>query len=134
MYEPGTDEDPQPISQADEIRHLRAEIRDLTARLNNGGRCPTLAWQITIMGPWLSDLALGRTPERRHRSERRKTQLQKLFATIRSAPLELVDRLITQLRTGPSGSNELEGTEGGCEMACAPVQYRAGQANSVGPM
>ncbi|KNG90639.1 hypothetical protein ANOM_001284 [Aspergillus nomiae NRRL 13137] len=85
VYEPGTDEDPQPISQADEIRHLRAEIRDLTARLNNG--------------------------ERRHRSERRKTQLQKLFATIRSAPLELVDRLITQLRTGPSGSNELEGTE-----------------------
>ncbi|KAB8257371.1 hypothetical protein BDV32DRAFT_82732 [Aspergillus pseudonomiae] len=63
------------------------------------------------MGPWLSDLALGRTPERRHRSERRKAQLQKLFATIRSAPLELVDRLITQLRTGPSGSNELEGTE-----------------------
>ncbi|KAB8250629.1 hypothetical protein BDV35DRAFT_377346 [Aspergillus flavus] len=35
VYEPGTDEDPQPISQADEIRNLRAEIRDLTARLNN---------------------------------------------------------------------------------------------------
>ncbi|KAE8166021.1 hypothetical protein BDV40DRAFT_256637 [Aspergillus tamarii] len=85
VYEPGTDEDPQPISQADEIRNLRVEIRDLTARLNNS--------------------------ERRHRSERRQAQLQRLFATIRTAPLELVDRLIIQLRTGPSRSNEWEGTE-----------------------
>ncbi|KAE8371508.1 hypothetical protein BDV26DRAFT_275947 [Aspergillus bertholletiae] len=85
VYEPGTDEDPQPISQADEIRNLRAEIRDLTVRLNSS--------------------------ERRHRSERRQAQLQRLFKTIRSAPLELVDRLISQLRTGPSGSNELDGAE-----------------------
>ncbi|KAE8356825.1 C6 finger domain-containing protein [Aspergillus coremiiformis] len=79
VYEPSTDEGPQPISQADEIQNLRAEIHDLTTRRNNR--------------------------EHRHRSERRRAQLQRLFATIRSAPLEVVSRLITQLRAGPAGSN-----------------------------
>ncbi|KAF5858626.1 hypothetical protein ETB97_003934 [Aspergillus alliaceus] len=86
VYEPGTDEEPQPISQADEIQNLRVDIRDLTIRLNHS--------------------------EHRHRSERRLAQLQKLFATIRSAPLEVVDRLVTQLRAAPGGSNEWEAPEG----------------------
>ncbi|KAE8155294.1 hypothetical protein BDV25DRAFT_639 [Aspergillus avenaceus] len=76
FYEPGSDEDPQPITQADEIQNLRAEIRDLTARLSNN--------------------------ETRHRTERRITQLLRMFDTIRSAPLNVVDRMITHLRAGTS--------------------------------
>ncbi|KAF7591599.1 hypothetical protein BBP40_001297 [Aspergillus hancockii] len=97
VYEP-SDEDPQPIGQADEIQNLRAEIRDLTARLNSRAH--------------------------RHRSERRLAQLQKLFTTVRSAPLEVVDRLITQLRAAPAGSDQWEGTE-----VISDQQYSASESS-----
>ncbi|KAL2816502.1 hypothetical protein BJX63DRAFT_137456 [Aspergillus granulosus] len=72
VYEVVPGEDFKPISQADEIRNLRTEIKELTARIDGGA----------------------------NRSQRRLRQLQTLFETIRSAPEDVVERLIAELR-GP---------------------------------
>ncbi|KAA8641937.1 Zn(II)2Cys6 transcription factor domain-containing protein [Aspergillus tanneri] len=73
VYEPTSDEDPRPISQAEEIDYLRTEIRELTVRLNNR--------------------------EHRNRTQRRFVELKKLFESIRSAPLDVVDRIVSDIRT-----------------------------------
>ncbi|KAL2823833.1 hypothetical protein BDW59DRAFT_173282 [Aspergillus cavernicola] len=70
VYETVPGEDFKPISQADEIRNLRAEIQELTTRLN---------------GP-------------SNRIQRRSDQLRTLFETIRSAPEDVVDRLVVEIR------------------------------------
>ncbi|KAL4784993.1 hypothetical protein BJX76DRAFT_195391 [Aspergillus varians] len=72
LYEIAPGEDFKPISQADEIRKLRAEIRELGSKL--GGK-PS-------------------------RSQRRSDQLHTLFRTIRSAPENVVDRLLAEIRGG----------------------------------
>ncbi|KAL3458286.1 hypothetical protein BJX64DRAFT_226091 [Aspergillus heterothallicus] len=70
VYEVVPGEEFKPISQDEEIRNLRAEIRELTARING---CP-------------------------NRPQRRLRQLQTLFETIQSAPEHVVERLIAELR------------------------------------
>ncbi|KAL4924860.1 Zn(II)2Cys6 transcription factor domain-containing protein [Aspergillus undulatus] len=69
VYEITPGEDFRPISQADEIRNLRAEIRDLGLQLDNSSR-----------------------------SRRRLKQLHSVIQTIRSAPEEEVNRLIADIR------------------------------------
>ncbi|THC97974.1 hypothetical protein EYZ11_002544 [Aspergillus tanneri] len=63
VYEPTSDEDPRPISQAEEIDYLRTEI------------------------------------QHRNRTQRRFVELKKLFESIRSAPLDVVDRIVSDIRT-----------------------------------
>ncbi|KKK25976.1 hypothetical protein AOCH_000978 [Aspergillus ochraceoroseus] len=70
VYDNAPGEDLKPISQADEIRNLRAEIQELAMRLNSGP----------------------------NRAERRLKQLRKLFEIIRSAPQEVVNRVISEIR------------------------------------
>ncbi|BCS28134.1 Zn(II)2Cys6 transcription factor [Aspergillus puulaauensis] len=70
VYEIAPGEDFKPISQLDEIRNLRAEIRELTSRLDGSSS----------------------------RSNRRSKQLHTLFKTVRSAPENVVDRLLTEIR------------------------------------
>ncbi|KAL2857264.1 hypothetical protein BJY01DRAFT_202513 [Aspergillus pseudoustus] len=71
VYEVIPGEDFRPLSQDEEIRNLRAEIKELNARINGSNR-----------------------------PQRRLHQLQTLFETIRSAPEDVVERLIAELR-GP---------------------------------
>ncbi|KAF9883557.1 hypothetical protein FE257_003196 [Aspergillus nanangensis] len=73
IYDLNPDEDPQPIRQAEEIRNLRTEIQNLTTRLNDCG-------------------------EHQNRAQQRLLHLQTLFDSIRSAPPEIVDRLVTDIR------------------------------------
>ncbi|KAL4885730.1 hypothetical protein BJY04DRAFT_179133 [Aspergillus karnatakaensis] len=93
VYEVVPGEDFKPTSQADEIRNLRAEIRELNLRLNGG---PS-------------------------RSQRRLKQLHTLFDTIRSAPEDVVGRLIEEIRgprresTQSIQTNTLSGSWGGTE-------------------
>ncbi|KAL4948355.1 hypothetical protein BDW69DRAFT_189357 [Aspergillus filifer] len=72
VYEIAPGEDFRPVSQADEIRNLRAEIRDLSQRLDDDSNA----------------------------SRRRLKQLQALFTTIRAAPEDVVDRLVADIRAG----------------------------------
>ncbi|KAK1148018.1 hypothetical protein N8T08_010651 [Aspergillus melleus] len=91
VYESMPDEDLQPITQAEEIRHLRTEIRELTVRLNNR--------------------------EHRNRTQRGLAELQELFETVRSAPLNVVDHLIADIRASRGelevvSTGAWEGTQG----------------------
>ncbi|KAL5342134.1 hypothetical protein BJX70DRAFT_357042 [Aspergillus crustosus] len=70
VYEVVPGEDFKPISQADEIRNLRGEIRELTLRLNGGSSS----------------------------SQRRLKQLRTLIDTIRSAPEHVVSRLVEDIQ------------------------------------
>ncbi|KAJ5369158.1 uncharacterized protein N7496_008918 [Penicillium cataractarum] len=79
VYENVPDEEARPISQAEEIRNLRSEIRELRARIderNDGSRAQDLE---------------------------RLDQLESLFESIRSAPLSVVDSLVRDIRTEQSG-------------------------------
>ncbi|GKZ24748.1 hypothetical protein AbraIFM66951_011834 [Aspergillus brasiliensis] len=96
----------QPISQADEIRNLREEIRELKASLHNS--------------------------EHRIRTSRRRAQLQSLVNAIRSAPPNAVNRLVAQIRKPCGETNEvaipvgpLDGTEaeGGPAVLRHPNSY-----------
>ncbi|KAL4972937.1 hypothetical protein BDW66DRAFT_162494 [Aspergillus desertorum] len=69
VYDIAPGEDFKPISQADEIRSLRDEIRDLRSRLED-------------LSP----------------SRRRLKQLRTLFDTIRSAPEDVLERIIAEVR------------------------------------
>ncbi|PWY86652.1 C6 finger domain-containing protein [Aspergillus heteromorphus CBS 117.55] len=71
-YDTDPDDNLQPISQTDEIRNLRHEIRELTATLNSR--------------------------QRRARKPRRLAQLQALFDAIRSAPLDVTNRIVADVR------------------------------------
>ncbi|RAK88560.1 C6 finger domain-containing protein [Aspergillus costaricaensis CBS 115574] len=91
----------QPISQADEIRNLREEIRELTASLHN---C-----------------------EQRIKSSRRRAQLQGLVNAIRSAPPNAVNRLVAQIRKHRGETNEVAipvGPLNGMEAEHGPVVLR----------
>ncbi|KAJ5212384.1 uncharacterized protein N7498_004030 [Penicillium cinerascens] len=74
FYERIPDEDAQPISQAEEIRKLRAEIRDLRARIDE------------------------RQDGSRTQDLQRLDQLESLFESIRSAPPRVVDSLVRDIR------------------------------------
>ncbi|CEJ61206.1 hypothetical protein PMG11_09743 [Penicillium brasilianum] len=79
VYENVPEEEARPISQAEEIRNLRSEIRELRARIderNDGSRVQDLE---------------------------RLDQLESLFESIRSAPLSVVDSLVRDIRTEQSG-------------------------------
>lgn len=91
VYEPIPDDDLRPVSQAEEIRNLRAEIHKLRARHSSSAE--------------------------RNRNLRR---LGNLFASIRSAPLDVVDHIIGDIRGDQNGLDgqlgsvgPWEGTEGG---------------------
>ncbi|KAJ5770457.1 uncharacterized protein N7511_002508 [Penicillium nucicola] len=81
VYEDVPDEDARPISQAEEIRNLRAEIRELRSRID------------------------ARNDDRGSRSRdlRQLEQLEGLFDSIRSAPLDLVEELVRELRSAHGG-------------------------------
>ncbi|EHA27446.1 hypothetical protein ASPNIDRAFT_131516, partial [Aspergillus niger ATCC 1015] len=79
----------QPISQADEIRNLREEIRELTASLHN-----------------LETIDIG-VLEHRIKTSRRRAQLQGLVNAIRSAPPNTVNRLVAQIRKPRGETNEV---------------------------
>ncbi|KAJ5964007.1 uncharacterized protein N7479_003883 [Penicillium vulpinum] len=79
VYEHVPDEEARPISQAEEIRNLRAEIRDLRGTVDdkqNGSRADDL---------------------------QRLGQLENLFESIRSAPSSIVDNLVRDIRTAHVG-------------------------------
>ncbi|KAJ5485584.1 hypothetical protein N7539_005572 [Penicillium diatomitis] len=73
------DEDARPISQAEEIRNLRLEIRELRARIDE------------------------RKDQSQAKDLARLDQLESLFDSIRSAPLSEVDTLVRDIRTTQSG-------------------------------
>ncbi|KAJ5641648.1 transcriptional regulator family: Fungal Specific TF [Penicillium lividum] len=79
VYETVPHEEAHPISQAEEIRNLRAEIRDLRARIDerqDGSHDPDLE---------------------------RLDRLESLFESIRSAPLSVVDHLVREVRSAHGG-------------------------------
>ncbi|KAJ6069234.1 hypothetical protein N7499_011121 [Penicillium canescens] len=82
VYEDIPDEDARPISQAEEIRNLRAEIRELRGRID------------------------ARHDGSRSRNLQQLEQLEGLFDSIRSAPLDLVEELVRELRTAHGGLNK----------------------------
>ncbi|RDW68937.1 Zn(II)2Cys6 transcription factor domain-containing protein [Aspergillus mulundensis] len=69
IYDIAPGEDFRPLSQADEIRNLRNEIRDLNSRIEDSSP-----------------------------SQRRLKQLRNFFETIRTASDDVVDRLIAEIR------------------------------------
>ncbi|KAF4767855.1 hypothetical protein N7455_000055 [Penicillium solitum] len=79
VYEHVPDEEARPISQAEEIRNLRAEIRDLRGRIDDKQD-----------GSGAQDL-------------QRLDRLESLFESIRSAPSPLVDDLVRDIRTAHVG-------------------------------
>ncbi|KAJ5823835.1 hypothetical protein N7447_006175 [Penicillium robsamsonii] len=79
VYEHVPDEEAHPISQAEEIRNLRAEIRDLRGRIDD-----------KTHGSGAQDL-------------QRLDKLESLFESIRSAPTPLVDNLVRDIRTSHVG-------------------------------
>ncbi|CAI7674864.1 unnamed protein product [Penicillium pancosmium] len=79
VYESVPDEDARPISQAEEIRNLRDEIKDLRTRIN--------------------DRQDGSQTQHLQRLD----QLASLFESIRSAPLSVVDDLVRDIRTTQGG-------------------------------
>ncbi|CDM26300.1 transcriptional regulator family: Fungal Specific TF [Penicillium roqueforti] len=79
VYEHVPDEEAGPISQAEEIRNLRAEIRELRGRIDDKHN-----------GSGVQDL-------------QRLDQLENLFESIRSAPSPLVDNLIRDVRNAHVG-------------------------------
>ncbi|RAK99949.1 Zn(II)2Cys6 transcription factor [Aspergillus ibericus CBS 121593] len=81
VYDNDPEDALQPISQSDEIRNLREEIRELTATLN--------------------------TREHRSRAPRRLAQLQSLVDVIRSAPPDTVNRLVAGIRRSRGKTNEV---------------------------
>ncbi|EKV11470.1 Fungal transcriptional regulatory protein, N-terminal [Penicillium digitatum] len=79
VYEHVPDEEARPLSQAEEIRNLRAEIRDLRGRIDNKHD-----------GSGAQDL-------------QRLDKLERFFESIRSAPSSLVDDLVRDIRTAHVG-------------------------------
>ncbi|KAJ5206580.1 hypothetical protein N7491_002805 [Penicillium cf. griseofulvum] len=79
VYEHVPDEEARPISQAEEIRNLRAEIRELRGRIDDKRD-----------GSGAHDI-------------KRLDQLESLFESIRSAPTPLVDNLVRNIRTAHVG-------------------------------
>ncbi|KAJ5920051.1 hypothetical protein N7516_010909 [Penicillium verrucosum] len=80
VYEHVPDEEARPISQAEEIRNLRAEIRELRGRIDDK----------QDGGSGAQDL-------------QRLDRLESLFESIRSAPSPLVDDLVHDIRTAHVG-------------------------------
>ncbi|KAJ5234791.1 uncharacterized protein N7469_003959 [Penicillium citrinum] len=79
VYESVPDEEARPISQAEEIRNLRDEIKDLRNRIND------------------------RQDGSQFQNLQRLDQLASLFESIRSAPLSVVDDLVRDIRTTKGG-------------------------------
>ncbi|PYH97601.1 hypothetical protein BO71DRAFT_318279 [Aspergillus ellipticus CBS 707.79] len=79
-YDTDPEDTLQPISQVDEIRNLRDEICELTATINSR--------------------------EHQTRNPRRLAQLQNLFDVIRSAPLDVTNRIVADVRRSRWGKHE----------------------------
>ncbi|KAL2867644.1 Zn(II)2Cys6 transcription factor [Aspergillus lucknowensis] len=103
VYEVVPGEDFKPVSQADEIRNLRGEIKELSTKLNGG----------------------------LNRSQRRLNQLQTLFETIRSAPEDVVERLIADLRYSHVEVNPQEVPVGSWERTEALDERRTPDDNGL---
>ncbi|CAG8412787.1 unnamed protein product [Penicillium salamii] len=79
VYDTVPDDEARPISQAEEIRNLRSEIRDLRSRIDER-EC----------GDGVQDL-------------QRLDRLESLFESLRSAPIQTVDDLVRDIRTAHVG-------------------------------
>ncbi|KAJ5170069.1 uncharacterized protein N7500_002852 [Penicillium coprophilum] len=107
VYEHVPDEEARPISQAEEIQNLRAEIRDLRGRLDdnlNGmlvgpahsfPQCVATSCGCGI----IADVCAGSGAHDLQRLD----QLENLFESIRSAPTPLVDNLVRDIRAAHVG-------------------------------
>ncbi|GKZ90850.1 hypothetical protein AnigIFM59636_002883 [Aspergillus niger] len=93
----------QPISQADEIRNLREEIRELTASLHNCARDRLGGFGAASA---VETIDIG-VLEHRIKTSRRRAQLQGLVNAIRSAPPNTVNRLVAQIRKPRGETNEV---------------------------
>ncbi|KAJ5108458.1 hypothetical protein N7456_005133 [Penicillium angulare] len=119
VYENIPDEEARPISQAEEIKNLRTEIRELRARIDE-----------------------------RHRDQEeeleRLDQLESLFESIRSAPQSVVDQLVREIRSAHGGLKKdlvkvgpWEGYEayadydyaGGSHQSLIPIRRRFGDSS-----
>jgi hypothetical protein len=123
VYEHVPDEEAHPISQAEEIRNLRAEIRDLRGRIDDkqdgmfGGPAHSFLWRVpnSCGCGTIADVRAGSGVQDLQRLDR----LESLFESIRSAPSPLVDDLVRDIRTAHVGLRKdlvpvgpWEGTEG----------------------
>ncbi|CAG7938612.1 unnamed protein product [Penicillium salamii] len=79
VYDTVPDDEARPISQAEEIRNLRSEIRDLRSRIDE-----------RESGDGVQDL-------------QRLDRLESLFESLRSAPIQTVDDLVRDIRTAHVG-------------------------------
>ncbi|KAL4905505.1 hypothetical protein BDW74DRAFT_17518 [Aspergillus multicolor] len=94
VYEIAPGEDFRPLSQADEIRNLRNEIRDLNSRIEDSSP-----------------------------SQRRLKHLRSLFETIRTAPEDVVDRLIAEIRGQGHSSHRDKAAEPWVEAGYSGTKY-----------
>lgn len=107
MYEHVPDEEARPISQAEEIRNLRAEIQDLRGRIDDkqNGTFAGPAHSFLERVPnscgcgTIADVCAGPGAQELQRLDR----LESLFDSIRSAPSPLVDDLVHDIRTAHVG-------------------------------
>ncbi|CAG8212703.1 unnamed protein product [Penicillium salamii] len=79
VYDTVPDDEARPISQAEEIRNLRSEIRDLRSRIDEREN-----------GDGVQDL-------------QRLDRLESLFESLRSAPIQTVDDLVRDIRSAHVG-------------------------------
>ncbi|KAJ5649520.1 uncharacterized protein N7484_003243 [Penicillium longicatenatum] len=79
IYETVPDDEARPVSQAEEIRNLRAEIRDLRTRIDE------------------------RQDGSQDQDLERLDRLESLFESIRSAPLSVVDHIVREVRCAHGG-------------------------------
>ncbi|CAG8947040.1 unnamed protein product [Penicillium salamii] len=79
VYDTVPDDEARPISQAEEIRNLRSEIRDLRSRIDE-----------RESGDGVQDL-------------QRLDRLESLFESLRSAPIQTVDDLVRDIRSAHVG-------------------------------
>jgi hypothetical protein len=112
VYDSIAEDDQRPISQAEEIRALRAETRELRGRIGSQGRNDHYRRSVRH---FTDDIYC---PGYRNRTLRR---LENLFESLRSASLDAVDRIIADIRASQGGLERQvipvgpwEGKEGRC--------------------
>jgi hypothetical protein len=100
-----SDEDFHPISQSDEIRNLRTELKGLRDKLQRRGRFPgsTKTGQTRDLANWETNFFDIVVPGEYAPAVDRLAELERLFTAIRSAPPSVVERLIWQIRSTKGG-------------------------------
>jgi hypothetical protein len=92
-----SDEDFHPISQSDEIRNLRVELKGLRDKLQRRGRSRKSTDRPNPI--WLTDRFFFLDIVEYTPAIQRLVELEKLFKAIRSAPPRVVEGLIWQIRS-----------------------------------